>query len=54
MEEEYQVDVVCYNCKKKNFNVKIPKGMTIEEFGKEKNVICRNCGCNAIRVKNEK
>jgi hypothetical protein len=37
-----------------NWNVEIPKGMSIEEFGEQTNVKCETCGCHAIKVKPKK
>lgn len=50
-EKKYQIDLKCTNCKKLNWNIKITKGMTIEEFGQKENAKCRICNCYIIKVK---
>lgn len=52
--EFYRVDLRCCNCKKINWNVKIPVGTTVEEFGREKKELCEKCGCHIIKVKEKK
>jgi Zn finger protein HypA/HybF involved in hydrogenase expression len=54
MTETYRVDIKCFNCKANNWNVQIPRGMSLEEFGDQSNVKCERCGCFAIKVKQKK
>lgn len=51
MEEKYNIDLKCANCRAPVWNVKIPLGMSIEEFGEKENKICQRCGCQVIKVK---
>jgi hypothetical protein len=50
----YVVDLKCANYKRINWNIQIPKKMTIEEFGENKNIKCRICGCDVIKIKEKK
>lgn len=43
----YNVPVRCSNCEQK-FELKIPKGKTIEEFLKSQASSCENCGCATL------
>jgi hypothetical protein len=54
MTETYRYDIKCFNCKAINWNVQIPRGMSLEEFGEQSNVKCQRCGCFAIRVRVKK
>jgi hypothetical protein len=51
---KYQIDLKCSNCKTKNWNVKIPKGTTIKEFGEKENKKCSKCDCYLINIKKSK
>lgn len=54
MTETYKVDLKCCNCKKQNWNIEIPTGVTIKEFGKVKNKNCSYCDCHIIKRKEKK
>ena len=43
----YPVSVKCSNCDLK-FEMKIPKGKTIEEYLKSEAALCENCGCSTL------
>ena len=46
----YEVDIKCKNCGD-SAEIEIPKGTTIEDFGKKEKPMCENCGCETIRTK---
>ena len=47
MEQEHYVKtVVCSNCKK-SMQIKIPKGVTVDDYLKGKKT-CPNCGCETL------
>lgn len=50
MVENYQIEIHCSNCKKKNW-LDIPKGTTIEDFAKENLSKCSRCDCPIIKEK---
>ena len=54
MTQEYSVNLKCCNCKKQNWNIKIPIGTTVAEFGEQENKICDRCGCSIIKVREKK
>lgn len=54
MKETYKLDLKCTNCKRMIWNLEIPKGMSVEEFGEQENKICLHCGCPIIKVKEKK
>jgi len=49
MTETYEVDIKCKNCGDVE-ETEIPKGTTIEDFGKKEKPKCDNCGCETIRI----
>ena len=54
MDETYRVDLKCNNCKRQTWNLKVPMGMSVEEFGEENNPKCDHCNCLLIKVKEKK
>jgi hypothetical protein len=52
--EDYKIDLKCCNCKAPCWSVKIPQGMTIEEFGVDHKITCSRCGCPVIKIKEKK
>lgn len=52
--DKYYIDLKCCNCKSTNWNVKIPKGLTLKEFGEKENKKCKKCDCYIIKVKEKK
>lgn len=53
-EETYRVDLKCANCKRTVWNLKIPMGTSVEEFGEQENRKCEYCDCYIIKVKEKK
>lgn len=53
-QEYYFVDLKCHNCKKLCYNIKIPFGTSIEDFGETENLKCSKCDCPIIKVKEKK
>ena len=53
-EKTYRVDLKCTNCKRMTWNVKIPMGTSIEEFGADQKQKCEHCKCYLIKVKENK
>ena len=49
MTETYEVNIKCKNCRDVE-EIEIPKGTTIEGFGKKEKPTCENCGCETIRI----
>jgi hypothetical protein len=47
LKKVYSIPVKCKNCEQK-FELKIPKGKTIEEFLKSEASVCSNCGCATL------
>lgn len=50
MSGTYTIDLKCQNCKKWHW-IKIPLGVSIEQFGEDENKTCGYCGCQVIKVK---
>jgi len=50
----YQAEIKCKNCKRTNWITGIPTGKTIEEFCLDKGRVCRVCGCDLFKEKEEK
>ena len=44
----YDAKVSCYNCKHKGI-LRIKRGMTVNEFLRLNETVCKNCGCNTLQ-----
>ena len=52
--EKYAVEVKCKNCKRINWINGIPQGKTVEDHCLDLGGICKICGCELFKEKEEK
>ena len=44
LSKRYSITIKCGNCSCVN-DIKIPKGIAIQDFIKQNKALCKNCGC---------
>ncbi len=51
---EYQMEIKCRNCKRTNWIIKIPIGLTVKDFCLNEEKTCIICGCYLFKKEEEK
>lgn len=54
MGKTYFIKLKCINCKESSGYLEIEQGNTIEEWVEKNNILCNNCNCPPIKVKEKK